>query len=157
MKRLRLLAIAAAMAASFSSAAETIGSVDTAFKLIGPDHKILVDAFDDPKVDGVTCFVSHSKKGGISGALGIAEERSEASVACRQIGAVAFKSPIPKQEEVFSQSASILFKKMRIMRIADHKRNALVYLVYSDTLIDGSPKNSISAVPIPAGVKIPLK
>lgn len=137
--------------------AETIGSVDTVFKLIGPDHKVVVEVFDDPKVQGVSCYMSRAKTGGISGALGLAEDKSDSSVACRQVGEIRFTGPIPRQEEVFSERASILFKRVRVVRMADVKRNALVYLVYSDRLIEGSPKNSITAVPVPAGIRIPVK
>ena len=128
--------------------AQQIGAVDTAFKLIGPDHKIVVEAFDDPKVAGITCYVSRSKTGGIKGALGLAEEKSESSIACRQVGPISSTVPIPKNEEVFNESRSILFKKMRIVRMTDPARQVLLYLTYTDKLIDGSPKNSITAVPL---------
>lgn len=137
--------------------AEQVGEVDTAFKLVGPDHKIVVEVFDDPKVNGVSCFLSRAKTGGIKGALGLAEDKAEASVACRQVGPVAFASAIPRQEEVFTERASILFKRIRVVRMVDPKRNALVYLVYSDRLIEGSPQNSITAVPVTGGQKIPLR
>jgi len=128
--------------------AEPIGSVDTAFKLIGPDHKIVVDAHDDPKVQGVTCYVSRAKTGGIKGAIGLAEDKSEASIACRQVGPIQVKQPLPLQEEVFNERISLVFKRLRIVRIVDVQRNTLVYLTYSDRLIDGSPQNSITAVPV---------
>lgn len=131
---------------SYTSFARDLGDVNTAFKLIGPDHKIVVLAFEDTKVSGVTCFLSRAKSGGISGALGLAEDTSDASVACRQTGPISFKDKIGEKEEVFTEKASILFKKMRIVRFYDPQSNSLVYLVYSDKLIDGSPKNSISAV-----------
>jgi len=140
-----------------SAAAETVGSVDTAFKLIGPDHKVVVEVFDDPKVGGVSCYLSRAKTGGVKGALGLAEDKSESSVACRQVGALNFNGKVPQQEEVFSERASIFFKHVRVVRMVDAKRNALVYLVYSDKLIDGSPKNSVTAVPVPANQPIPLK
>ena len=137
--------------------AETIGAVDTAFKLIGPDHKVVVEVFDDPKVAGVSCYLSRAKTGGIKGAIGLAEDKAEASVACRQVGALSFAGPVPRQEEVFSERASVFFKRVRVVRMVDVKRNALVYLVYSDRLIDGSPQNSVTAVPVPASLPIPLK
>ena len=137
--------------------AEPVGEVDTAFKLIGPDHKIVVDAFDDPKVAGVTCYVSRAKTGGLSGAVGLAEDRAEASIACRQVGPVAFGKPLPTQEEVFNERLSILFKKLRVVRMVDKKRNTLVYLTYSDRLIDGSAKNSVTAVPVDRSTVIPVK
>ena len=137
--------------------AEPIGEVDTAFKLIGPDHKIVVDAYDDPRVGGVTCYVSRARKGGISGALGIAEDKAEASIACRQVGPIVFASPLPLKEEVFSERLSILFKRLRVVRMVDPARNTLVYLTYSDRLIDGSPKNSVTAVAVPQAQKIPVR
>ncbi|MFM2057251.1 MAG: hypothetical protein RLY71_1636 [Pseudomonadota bacterium] len=138
-----------------SAHAETLGEVDTAFKLIGPNHKVVVEAYDDPKVGGVTCYVSRARTGGVSGALGLAEDKAEASIACRQVGDISFKDPLPKQEEVFNERLSILFKKLRIVRVVDSKRNVLLYLTYSDRLIDGSPKNSITAVPVTG--RIPLR
>lgn len=137
--------------------AEPIGSVDTAFKLIGPDHKIVVDAYDDPKVQGVACYVSRAKTGGLKGAIGIAEDKAEASIACRQVGPIAITQPLPHQEEVFSERISLVFKRLRIVRMVDAPRNTLVYLTYSDRLIDGSPQNSITAVPVPRETPIPIK
>jgi CreA protein len=137
--------------------AEPIGAVDTAFQWIGPDHKIVVDAYDDPKVSGVTCYVSHAKTGGIKGALGIAEDKSEASIACRQVGPVSVRQPLPQQEEVFNERLSILFKRLRIVRMVDRNRNTLVYLTYSDRLIDGSPQNAVTAVAVDRGTAIPVR
>ena len=152
------LKVAAILVMSFGVAhAETIGSVDTAFNLIGPDHKIVIEAYDDPKVAGVTCYLSRAKTGGIKGGLGLAEDKTEASIACRQIGPISFAKPLKQQEEVFNQSLSILFKKLRVVRMVDQKRNALVYLTYSDKLIDGSPKNSVTAVAVDRGIPIPVK
>lgn len=123
-----------------------IGSVDTAFKILGPDHKIEVGWVPDPKVSGVTCFYSRAKTGGITGGLGLATDTSDASVACRQTGKIAFVRPISPVEEIWNESTNIFFKKLRIVRFYDASSNSLIYLVYSDKLIDGSPKNSISAV-----------
>ncbi len=106
---------------------------------------------------GVSCYLSRARTGGIKGAIGIAEDKSNASVACRHVGPLAFNGKLPKQEEVFSERASILFKHVRVVRMVDPKRNALVYLVYSDRLIEGSPQNSVTAVPVPANLPIPLK
>ncbi len=154
----RLAALALLGLASAGLArAETIGSVDTAFKLIGPDHKVVVDAYDDPGVKGVTCFVSRAKTGGISGALGLAEDKAEASIACRQVGPISFARPVPKQEEMFSERISLIFKRLRVVRMVDSARNTLVYLTYSDRLIDGSPKNSLTAVAVDRGTPIPVK
>lgn len=137
--------------------AEPIGEVDTVFKLIGPDHKIVVDAYDDPKVGGVTCYVSRAKTGGITGAIGLAEDKAEASIACRQVGPVSFAKPLPAQEEIFNERLSILFKKLRVVRMVDRGRNTLIYLTYSDRVIDGSPKNSLTAVPVDRSTPIPLR
>jgi CreA protein len=137
---------------------EPIGEVDTAFKLIGPDHKIVVDAYDDPKVAGVTCYVSRAKTGGIKGAVGIAEDKAEASIACRQVGPISFSGkPVALREEMFSERISLVFKRLRVVRMVDKTRNTLVYLTYSDRLIDGSPKNSISVVPIDRSTPIPVR
>jgi CreA protein len=138
--------------------AEEIGAVDTVFKWIGPDHKIVVDAYDDPKVAGVTCYVSRAKTGGIKGALGLAEDKSEASIACRQTGTISFTGkPLEKQEEMFNERISLVFKKLRVVRMVDAKRNTLVYLTYSDRVIEGSPQNSVTAVALPAGLVVPLE
>ena len=123
-----------------------IGTVDTAFQLLGPDHKIEVGWVPDPKVSGITCFYSRAKTGGIKGGLGLAEDTSDASVACRQTGAITFVKPIALSEEIWNESTSFFFKKLRIVRFYDKSSNSLIYLVYSDRLVDGSPKNSISAV-----------
>ncbi|MCZ2096155.1 MAG: CreA family protein [Anaerolineae bacterium] len=137
--------------------AEPIGEVDTVFKWIGPDHKIVVEAHDDPKVQGVTCYTSRAKTGGIKGALGVAEDRSEAAIACRQVGPISFEKPLPEQEEVFSERISLVFKKLRIVRMVDRKRNTLVYLTYAERLIEGSPQNSVTAVPVDRATPIPVK
>ena len=137
--------------------AEQIGEVDTVFKWIGPDHKIVVNAHDDPKVSGVTCYVSRAKTGGIKGAVGLAEDKAEASIACRQVGPISFVQPLAVQEEVFSERISLVFKKIRIVRMVDKTRNTLVYLTYSDRLIEGAPQNSVATVSIDRGIKIPLK
>ncbi len=144
-----------------SAIAEVIGSVDTAFKLLGANHKIVVEAFDDPKVDGVTCFLSMARTGGIKGSLGLAEDPSDASIACRQVGPIKFTAPISTDDEgerVFKARRSALFKKLQVVRFLDRRRNSLIYLVYSDKLIDGSPKNAITAVAImPWGNQSPGK
>jgi len=133
-----------------------IGTVDTAFKLIGPDHKIEVWAVPDPKVQGVTCFYSRAKTWGIRWWLGIAEDTSDASVACRQTGPIVFSEAISASEEIRNESTSLWFKKIRIVRFYDVSSNSLIYLVYSDTLVDGSPKNSLSAVAL-GNVSVLLK
>jgi len=152
----RILAVALA-AFTGSAHADKVGEVDTVFKFIGPDHKIVVDAYDDPKVGGVTCYVSRARTGGIKGAIGLAEDLAEASIACRQVGPIAFSAPLREQEEIFNERLSILFKKLRVVRMVDRKRNTLVYLTYSDRVIDGSPKNSVTAVAVDRTTPIPVK
>lgn len=127
---------------------EEIGRVDTAFKLLGANHSIVIEAFDDPLVDGVSCHLSRAKTGGIKGSLGLAEDRSDASLSCRQVGPITFKGKLKQGERVFTKKTSLIFKSMQVVRFYDSKRNTLIYLVYSDRVIDGSPKNSISTVPI---------
>ena len=151
-----LFALAASCAWPPASA-EPIGEVDTVFKLIGPDHKIVVDAYDDPKVAGVTCYVSRAKTGGIKGGLGLAEDKAEASIACRQVGPISFPKPLEQREEMFNERISLVFKRLRVVRMVDARRNTLVYLTYSDRVIEGSPKNSVTAVPVDRGTPIPLR
>ncbi len=140
------VALTALLVASAPAGAEEIGQVTTAFKIIGANHRITIEAFDDPEVEGVSCFISRARTGGISGSLGLAEDTSDASVSCAQTGPVRFRSALKDGQEVFSARASILFKHIQVVRFFDKTRNALVYLTYSDKLIDGSPKNSVSAV-----------
>ena len=139
------------------SRAEPIGEVDTVFKLLGPDHKIVVDAYDDPGVAGVTCYVSRAKTGGIKGGLGLAEDKAEASIACRQVGPISIAKPLKQQEEMFNERISLVFKKLRVVRMVDKARNTLIYLTYSDRVIEGSPQNSVTAVPVDRATVIPLR
>ncbi|CAN7152481.1 CreA family protein [Acidovorax sp. LjRoot118] len=155
--RMAALATLTLLAGAAMAAPDKIGTVDTAFKLLGRDHDIIVEAYDDPAVAGVTCYVSRARTGGIKGSLGLAEDRSEASIACRQTGPVSFPAPLRKQEEVFSERLSILFKRLRVVRMVDPARNTLVYLTYSEKLVDGSPQNSVTAVPVDRAMPIPLK
>ena len=131
---------------------ERIGHVDTNFKWTGPDDKIIIESFDDPDVPGVTCFLSRAKTGGFTGAVGMAEDSSDASIDCRQTGPITLSKKIKngkkEGEEVFKKRTSIVFKSMQVVRFYDKKHNTLIYLVYSDRVIEGSPKNSISALPI---------
>jgi CreA protein len=133
-----------------SASAEEIGHVDTVWKMIGPDHKIRIEAFDDEKVQGVACHVSRAVTGGISGAVGIAEDTSDASIACRQVGPVSFQGKLKFGEQVFKERRSMIFKSLQVVRFCDEARNTLVYLVYSDKVVEGSPKNAISTVPLTA-------
>jgi CreA protein len=128
--------------------ADEIGHVDTVWKMIGPDHKIKIEGFDDEKVPGVACHVSRAVTGGISGAVGLAEDTSDASIACRQVGPVSFAGRLKAGEEVFKERRSAIFKSLQVVRFCDEGRNTLVYLVYSDKVIEGSPKNAISTVPL---------
>ncbi len=130
----------------------------TVWKFLTPDHKLATYAIDDPLVEGVSCHFTVPEKGGVSGWLGVAEEVSDVSLACRQVGPVTIKEEFEQGEEMFRQRRSLMFKKMRIVRGCDAKRNVLVYLVYSDKLIEGSPKNSTSTVPLmPWGDQAPPK
>ena len=153
----QLVALALLAGAAAAARADAIGEVDTVFQWIGPDHKIVVDAYDDPKVAGVTCYVSRAKTGGIKGGLGLAEDKAEASIACKQVGPIRIDKPLPKQEDMFTERISLVFKKLRVVRMVDPKRNALVYLTYSDRVIEGSPQNSVDVVPVDPATKIPLR
>jgi CreA protein len=126
----------------------TTGSISTHFRWLGPNDKIVVDGFDDPKVQGVACHISRAQTGGMKGAMGVAEDTSDASIACRQIGPIAFLGQIKDGEQVFDEHRSLVFKTLQVVRFFDPKRNVLVYVSYSDRVIEGSPKNSISTVPI---------
>ena len=157
-KPLLALTLGLGLYACSHASGEEIGAVNTAFVWIGPDHKIVVEAYDDPKVEGATCYVSRAKTGGVKGALGLAEDKAEASIACRQTGPIRFTSAsIPQQEEMFSERTSLVFKRLRVIRMVDVKRNTLVYLTYSDRLIDGYPQNSVTAISLPPGTPIPMK
>ncbi|OKP04311.1 protein CreA [Xenorhabdus eapokensis] len=132
--------------------AEEIGSVDTVFKFFGPDNKIVIEAFDDPDVKNVTCYLSRAKTGGLKGGLGLAEDTSDAAISCQQVGPIELADKIKKSAKkgqvVFQKRTSLVFKKLQVVRFYDPSRNSLIYLTYSDKVIDGSPKNAISAVPI---------
>ena len=146
--------VSACAATLFSAvaAADEVGSVSTKFKMLGPNDKIVVEVFDDPDIPGVSCYLSRAKTGGMSGAFGVAEDTSDASIACRQIGPVKLTEEIlsgkEEGEEVFKKRTSLVFKSMQVVRFYDPRRNVLVYLTFSDRVIEGSPKNSISVVPI---------
>ena len=131
--------------------AEELGAVSTVHKWLSPDDKIVIEAFDDPKVPGVACHLSRAKTGGFKGAIGVAEDTSDASIACRQVGPIDVNLAQLKKEDgdkVFSERTSLLFKTMQVVRFTDVKRSVIVYLVYSDKVIEGSPKNAISSVPV---------
>lgn len=135
--------------------AQDVGCVDTTFRLVN-DDKICIKAIKDPDIQGIACHLSYAKTGGIKGAVGLAEDPSRYSVACRQVGPIVATKPVPKQETVFKQGMSILFKGMHVVRFGDPANNSVVYLVYSEKLIEGSPYNSISSVPLmPWGTEAP--
>lgn len=140
--------LGALVALPLLASAEQVGEVSTVFKFMGPNDKIVVEAFDDPQVEGVTCYLSRAKTGGVKGGLGLAEDRAEASIACRQVGPISFKSELKEGDEVFRERTSLVFKTMQVVRFFDKKRNTLVYLVYSDRVIEGSPQNAVTAIPI---------
>ena len=147
-----LLALLVIIVMTTKGQAEIIGEVSTTFKLIGANDKIVIEAFDDPDVSGATCYLSRAKTGGIKGTVGLAEDTSDASIACRQTGPIILPEEVASGEsngdQVFRKSTSLLFKKLQVVRFYDPKRNTLVYLTYSDKIIDGSPKNSISTIVI---------
>jgi len=123
-----------------------VGSVNTEFKLLGPDHKIVIESYDDPKIDGITVFISKSQTGGIKGAVGLAEDTSNASVAVRQTGPIKVKEAFENGEDAFTEKRSVLFKRLHVSRFWDAPHQSFVYVVWTDRLIKGSPQNSISAV-----------
>ena len=139
--------IAVAFAPAITSAND-IGSVDTKFNLLSPDDSIKIEAFKDPKIKGIVCYLSRAQKGGYRGAMGLAEDTSDASIDCRQAGPIQIIDSLKKGESVFKERRSLIFKKLKVVRFCDMENNSIVYLVYSEKVIDGSPKNSISAIPI---------
>ncbi|MFG1491305.1 CreA family protein [Oceanospirillum sp. HFRX-1_2] len=150
-KQLRtILTLVLAVVTLFSAAAhaEEIGSVSTVFKMLGPNHKIVIEAFDDPDIEGVSCWLARAKTGGISGGLGLAEDPSDGSIACRQVGPISLPDDLEDGDKVFNKRTSLIFKSLQVVRFYDERRHTLIYLVYSDKVIEGSPKNSISVVPI---------
>jgi len=128
--------------------ADEIGCVTTAWKLVGANHKVCVDAFDDPKIQGVTCHISQARTGGVKGGLGLAEDPSQFSLACRQTGPITLPAKLPESETVFSEGTSLFFKSTDIHRLWDKQHNTLVYLAISRRIIEGAPANSVSTVPV---------
>jgi CreA protein len=150
---LRIIAalILALLTVSPALAQERVGEVSTTFRVMGPNDKVVIDRFDDPKVENASCYVSRAETGGLKGWVGLAEDPSRFSIACRATGPVRITGEInrgKKGEVVFSEDTSILFKEMRVSRFYDADKNVLVYLVWSTKLIDGSPYNSVTAIPI---------
>ena len=149
MKRASVLLTFALLAAVAPVAqAEEVGCTSTTFRVFGANDKICVYAFDDPRVPGVACHISQARTGGISGSLGLAEDPSRFSIACRQVGPITLPDKLPKEESVFSESTSIFFKNTEVVRLYDRKRNTVVYVAISRKVIEGSPMNAISTVPI---------
>jgi CreA protein len=143
-----LLALAPAGPAAAADEPDLIFRRSTVFKFLSPDDKLATYGIDDPEIEGVACHFTVPEKGGFKGWLGLAEEVSDISLACRQVGPIRFKDKMGQGDDMFRKRRSLFFKKMQIVRGCDAKRNVLVYMVYSDRLIEGSPKNSTSSVPI---------
>ena len=152
MRRFAVLAFVLIALAPFAARAadepDLIFRKSTVFHFVSPNDKLATYAVDDPAVDGVACHFTVPERGGFKGWIGVAEEVSDISLACRQIGPIKFTAKFEQGDDVFRRRRSLLFKKMQIVRGCDTKRNVLVYMVYSDRLIEGSPKNSTSTVPI---------
>ena len=145
-----LVSLAIVVAASAQPAhADDLKCVSTTFRILGANDKVCISAFDDPKVAGVACHISQARTGGVTGMVGLAEDPSRFSIACRQVGAISVDlGKLPDEEQVYSERTSIFFKRTHIFRVVDKKRNTLVYLAISDKVVNGSPQNSISTVPI---------
>jgi CreA protein len=153
---LAAVAVAGLAAPAVAEEPDLIFRKSTVWKLLTPDDKLAVYGIDDPQVEGVACHFTVPERGGFKGMIGLAEDTSDVSLACRQVGPVKFKSRLEQGEEMFRERRSLFFKKMQIVRGCDAKRNTLVYMVYTDKLIDGSPKNSTSSVPLmPWGTEPP--
>lgn len=139
------------LAALPALAQQPIGEVSTTFRMMSPNDKVVIERYDDPKVENAACYISRAETGGWSGAIGLAEDPSRFSIACRAVGPLSIKGDIPrdkKGEVVFSEDTSVFFKELRVSRFYDAEKNVLVYLVWSTKLIDGSPYNAISVVPL---------
>lgn len=144
-----MLKILALLLLAVPARAEEVGCVSTTFRMLGAaNDKICVESFRDEKVDGVVCHISRAVTGGLKGVVGLAEDTSDASIACRQVGPINIKGNLKDEEEVFDERRSLVFKKLRVVRFFDKPNNTLVYLSYSDRIIEGSPKNAVSSVPI---------
>ena len=147
--RIALFAACAALASPpMRALADDVGCTSTTFRLFSPNDKVCVQAFDDPGVPGVTCHISQAKTGGWKGAIGVAEDPSRFSITCHQFGPISIPAHLPQEQSVFSESTSLIFKNTKVVRMYDAKRNTLVYVAISKRVIEGSPMNAISAVPI---------
>ena len=146
---LLLAALVAGLLLGNAARADDLACLSTTFRFIGPNDKVCVSAFDDPKVAGVACHISQARTGGVKGGLGLAEDPSRFSIACRQVGPItADPGKLPEEESVYSAKTSIFFKHTHVYRLVDKKRNTLVYVAISDKIVEGSPQSSISTVPI---------
>jgi CreA protein len=145
---MRSILLAVLLTLSCAARAQTrIDAINTSFRWLGPDDKIVVDRYDDPKVPNVSCYLSRAETGGVKGGLGLAEDPSRFSIACRAVGPITIPQGLPKRETIGFAQASIFFKSFQIHRSVDEEKNVLVYTVISTKLINGSPFNSISVVP----------
>jgi Uncharacterized protein conserved in bacteria len=134
-----------------------LGSVSTNFRWLGPNDRIVIDGFDDPEVEGVACHISRPERGGVKGALGVAEDVADVSIACRQVGPIVVKEPLKDGDKVFDERRSLIFKTLQVVRFFDTKRNVLVYVAYTDKVVTGSPQNAISSVPLMPWGGVPPK
>jgi CreA protein len=142
-----LLVVLAIPALPGIARADDLPCVSTTFRFLGANDKVCVSAFDDPKVPGVTCYISQARTGGVKGSFGLAEDPSQFAISCRQVGPIgADLAKLPDEESIYTERTSIFFKHTQVSRIVDRKRNTLVYLAISEKLIDGSPQNAISTV-----------
>jgi CreA protein len=146
----QLARVALAVAALLKPAhADDLACISTTFRFLGANDKVCVSGFDDPKVAGVACHVSQARTGGVKGTFGLAEDPSRFSIACRQVGPISIDAAkLPEEESVYSARTSVFFKHTQVYRIVDKKRNTLIYVAISDKIIEGSPQNAISTVPI---------
>ena len=146
--RLGLMLLLLASVSIRPAQADDVGCLSTTFRFLGPNDKVCVSGFDDPKVPGVACHISQARTGGIKGPLGLAEDPSRFSLDCHQVGPIALPDKLSKDEEVFSESTSVLFKETKVIRMYDDKRRTLVYLAISKKVVEGSPMNALSTVPV---------
>ena len=149
-KAINRLALAGIVLAAVPSAhADDLKCLSTTFRILGANDKVCISVFDDPKVSGVACHISQARTGGVAGMVGLAEDPSRFSIACRQVGPISTDlSKLPDEEQVYSERTSVFFKRTHIFRVVDKKHNTLVYLAISDKIVNGSPQNSISTVPV---------
>jgi CreA protein len=148
---MRYLLLTVLLSLSCAVQAQTrIDAINTQFRWLGPDDKIVVDRYDDPKVPNVSCYLSRAETGGVKGGLGLAEDPSRFSIACRAVGPISIPPNLAKREVIGFAQASVFFKSFQIHRSVDQEKNVLIYTVISTKLINGSPFNSISVVPVNA-------